>query len=80
MPTKKPREPKKVQKRYQVPAVKRAFAILDTWNQSTFGLTVQDVRRVRRDPVLESVYLHETMLEAVNLSSIAGIGETHSTA
>ncbi len=64
MPTKKPREPKKVQKRYQVPAVKRAFAILDTLNQSSFGLTVQEVSRVHKIPYSTAFYLLETMLES----------------
>ena len=31
-------------KNYQVPALKRAFAILDSLNQTSFGLTVQEIR------------------------------------
>lgn len=51
-------------KRYQVPAVQRAFAILDTLNQSSFGLTVQEVSRIHKIPYSTAFYLLETMLES----------------
>lgn len=61
-PAKKPaqREPK----RYRVPAVERAFAILDTLNQSSFGLTVQEVSGIHKIPYSTAFYLLETMLES----------------
>jgi len=52
------------QKRYLVPAVKRAFAILDTLNQSSFGLTVQEVSKIHKIPYSTAFYLLETMLES----------------
>jgi DNA-binding IclR family transcriptional regulator len=52
------------QKRYLVPAVKRAFAILDTLNQSSFGLTVQEVSNIHKIPYSTAFYLLETMLES----------------
>lgn len=54
---------KKTRKRYLVPAVQRAFSILDTLNQSSFGLTVQEVSRTHRIPYSTAFYLLETMLE-----------------
>lgn len=48
-------------KSYQVPAVKRAFTILDTLNQSSTGLTVQEVSRVHGLPYSTVFYLLETM-------------------
>jgi len=54
---------KKTRKRYQVPAVQRAFSILDTLNQSSFGLTVQEVSRAHRIPYSTAFYLLETMLD-----------------
>jgi len=54
---------KKTRKRYQVPAVQRAFSILDTLNQSSFGLTVQEVSRAHRLPYSTAFYLLETMLD-----------------
>lgn len=54
---------KKVRKRYQVPAVQRAFAILDSLNQSSFGLTAQEVSRAHELPYSTAFYLLETMLD-----------------
>ena len=51
-------------KRYQVPAVKRAFSILDTLNESSFGLTVQEISRIHKIPYSTTLYLLETMLES----------------
>ena len=43
----------KTRKGYQVPAVKRAFAILDSLNESSFGLTVQEVSKAKfQRPIL----------------------------
>lgn len=53
-----------VQKRYLVPAVKRAFAILDMLNQSSFGFTVQEVSKIHKIPYSTAFYLLETMLES----------------
>jgi DNA-binding IclR family transcriptional regulator len=50
-------------KRYQVPAVQRAFAILDALNQSSFGLSVQEISRIHKIPYSTAFYLLETMLE-----------------
>ncbi len=58
MPVKKPVRPK----RYQVPALKRAFGILDSLNESSFGLTVQEVSRIHKIPYSTVFYLLETML------------------
>jgi DNA-binding IclR family transcriptional regulator len=55
---------KKVRKRYQVPAVQRAFAILDALNQSSFGLTAQEVSRAHNLPYSTAFYLLETMLDS----------------
>ena len=54
----------KSRKGYQVPAVKRAFAILDSLNESSFGLTVQEVSKIHRIPYSTAFYLLETMLDA----------------
>src|SRR4051812_42150577 len=51
-------------KRYQVPALRRAFAILDELNRSSFGLTVQEVTRLHKLPYSTAFYLLETMREA----------------
>ncbi len=48
-------------KGYQVPAVKRAFAILDSLNESSTGLTVQEVSRIHQMPYSTAFYLLETM-------------------
>ena len=56
-------QPKK-RKVYQVPAVKRAFAILDSLNESSFGLTVQEVSKIHRIPYSTAFYLLETMLDS----------------
>ena len=45
------------QKRYLVPAAKRAFAILDTLNQSSFGLTVQEVSKIHKIPYLSLIHI-----------------------
>lgn len=50
-------------RKYQVPAVKRAFAILDSLNQSSFGLTVQEVSHLHKIPYSTAFYLLETMQE-----------------
>lgn len=54
----------KTRKGYQVPAVKRAFAILDSLNESSFGLTVQEVSKAHRIPYSTAFYLLETMADA----------------
>jgi len=48
-------------KRYQVPALKRAFAILDTLNNSSTGLTVQEISQEHKIPYSTAFYLLETM-------------------
>jgi DNA-binding IclR family transcriptional regulator len=48
-------------KGYQVPAVKRAFAILDSLNEGATGLTVQEVSRIHKMPYSTAFYLLETM-------------------
>src|SRR5215467_58440 len=50
-------------KTYQVPALKRAFAILDTLNHTSFGLTVQEVSQQHAIPYSTAFYLLETMRE-----------------
>jgi|SRR5579871_1521237 len=50
-------------KKYQVPALKRAFAILDTLNHTSFGLTVQEVSQTHEIPYSTAFYLLETMRE-----------------
>jgi DNA-binding IclR family transcriptional regulator len=50
-------------KKYQVPALKRAFAILDSLNQTSFGFTVQEVSEQHRIPYSTAFYLLETMRE-----------------
>ena len=47
---------KNTRQRYQVPAVQRAFSILDTLKQSSFGLTVQEVSRAHRIPYSTAFY------------------------
>jgi len=48
-------------KDYRVPAVRRAFTILDSLNQSSTGLTVQEVSRIHAIPYSTAFYLLETM-------------------
>jgi len=50
-------------KNYQVPALKRAFAILDSLNQTSFGLTVQEISGHHEIPYSTAFYLLETMRE-----------------
>ncbi len=50
-------------KKYQVPALKRAFAILDSLNHTSFGLTVQEVSQQDKIPYSTAFYLLETMRE-----------------
>jgi DNA-binding IclR family transcriptional regulator len=50
-------------KKYQVPALKRAFAILDGLNQTSFGFTVQEVSERHKIPYSTAFYLLETMRE-----------------
>src|SRR5260370_22717346 len=50
-------------KNYQVPALRRAFAILDSLNQTSFGLTVQEIREQHEIPYSTAFYLLETMRE-----------------
>lgn len=49
--------------KYQVPALKRAFVILDSLNQTSFGLTVQEVSQLHKIPYSTAFYLLETMRE-----------------
>ena len=51
-------------KKYQVPAVKRAFAILDLLNQTSFGLTVQEISHQIKIPYSTAFYLLETMRDS----------------
>lgn len=48
-------------KAYEVPALKRAFAILDSLNESSTGLTVQEVRRIHELPYSTAFHLLQTM-------------------
>ncbi len=50
-------------KTYQVPALKRAFAIFDSLNHTSFGLTVQEVSQEHNIPYSTAFYLLETMRE-----------------
>jgi len=50
-------------KKYQVPALKRAFAILDGLNHTSFGLTVREVSQQHMIPYSTAFYLLETMRE-----------------
>ncbi len=56
-----PSDQKHRRKRYQVPALKRAFAILDTLNQSSFGVTAQQISEFHKIPYSTAFYLLETM-------------------
>src|SRR5437667_11275533 len=58
-----PRSPVR-RKNYQVPALKRAFAILDSLNQTSFGLTVQEISGQHEIPYSTGFYLVETMRES----------------
>lgn len=57
----KPASKAKGPKSYQVPAVKRAFTILDSLNESSTGLTVQEISRIHKVPYSTAFYLLETM-------------------
>ena len=59
MPTRK----RPTSKKYQVPALKRAFAIMDSLNHSSFGLTVQEVSLQHEIPYSTAFYLMETLRE-----------------
>lgn len=48
-------------RKYRVPAVKRALAILDALNASSFPLSVQEVSRIHKMPYSTAFYLLETM-------------------
>ncbi len=50
-------------KKYQVPALKRAFAIFDSLNHTSFGLTVQEISQEHGIPYSTAFYLLETMRE-----------------
>jgi DNA-binding IclR family transcriptional regulator len=50
-------------KKYQVPALKRAFAIFDSLSHTSFGLTVQEVSQEHKIPYSTAFYLLETMRE-----------------
>lgn len=50
-------------KKYQVPALKRAFAIFDSLSHTSFGLTVQEVSQEHQIPYSTAFYLLETMRE-----------------
>src|SRR5690606_544687 len=49
--------------KYHVPSVRRAFSILDTLGESSFGLTVREVSQLRDLPYSTAFYLLETMRE-----------------
>src|SRR5262245_11428465 len=51
-------------KDYEVPAVKRAMAILDSLNESAMGLSVQELSRIHKVPYSTAFYLLETMAKA----------------
>jgi DNA-binding IclR family transcriptional regulator len=57
MPVKSPSSTKK----YEVPALKRAFAILDSLNQTSFGLSVREISKTHEIPYSTAFYLLETM-------------------
>jgi DNA-binding IclR family transcriptional regulator len=48
-------------RKYRVPAVQRAFAILDTLSESSFGLTVRELSQLHKLPYSTCFYLLETM-------------------
>lgn len=48
-------------KKYEVPSLKRAFAILDSLNQVSFGLTVREISKEHKIPYSTAFYLLETM-------------------
>jgi DNA-binding IclR family transcriptional regulator len=56
--------PRVVRKDYEVPAVKRAMAILDSLNESAMGLSVQELSRIHKVPYSTAFYLLETMAKA----------------
>ena len=58
-----PSSPASRRKKYQVPALQRAFAILDSLNQTSFGLTVQEISDEHEIPYRTAFYLLETMRE-----------------
>lgn len=47
--------------KYEVPSLKRAFAILDSLNQTSFGLTVREISKAHKIPYSTAFYLLETM-------------------
>jgi DNA-binding IclR family transcriptional regulator len=47
--------------KYRVPAVQRAFAMLDTLGESSFGLTVRELSQLHKLPYSTCFYLLETM-------------------
>ncbi len=51
----------KTAKGHEVPAVKRAFTILDSLNESSTGLSVQEISRIHGLPYSTAFYLLETM-------------------
>jgi len=50
-------------KKYRVPALKRAFAIFDSLNHTSFGLSVQEISQEHKIPYSTAFYLLETMRE-----------------
>jgi len=54
---------KKKSSSYQVPAVQRAFAILDTLSESSFGLSAREISQAHDLPYSTCFYLLETMRE-----------------
>jgi hypothetical protein len=52
-----------LRKKYHVPALHRAFAILDSLNHTSFGLTVQEISHEHKIPYSTAFYLLETMRE-----------------
>ena len=57
-------QPQSVPARYEVPSIKRAFAILDRLGESSFGLTVREVSIAHKLPYSTVFYLLETMRES----------------
>jgi DNA-binding IclR family transcriptional regulator len=49
--------------KYEVPALKRAFAILDSLNGTSFGLSVREISREHGIPYSTAFYLLDTMRE-----------------
>jgi DNA-binding IclR family transcriptional regulator len=59
-----PSRPESLSARYEVPSIKRAFAILDTLGESSFGMTVREVSDAHKLPYSTAFYLLETMRES----------------